>query len=52
MVDLHKVREYTKEIKVLYVEDDKGLLKETEELLLNFFKDIVTATNGEIGLEL
>jgi YesN/AraC family two-component response regulator len=52
MVDLHKVREYTKELKVLYVEDDKGLLKETEELLLNFFKDIVTATNGEIGLEL
>jgi YesN/AraC family two-component response regulator len=51
-MDFNEVKFYTKELRVLYVEDNENLLKETKELLDNFFKTIVTATNGEIGLEL
>ncbi len=43
--------EYTKELHVLYVEDDLMLLKSSEELFSNYFKSITIALNGREGLE-
>ena len=40
-----------RDFKVLYVEDNKGVLNETKELFENFFSEIVTATNGVEALE-
>jgi len=43
--------EYTKDLDVLYVEDDIELLKNTKELFENYFKSVTTATNGLDGIE-
>jgi len=42
----------TKDIKLLYVEDNSELREETLEILEYYFQDIVVAKNGEEGLEL
>ncbi len=46
--DLHK---YSKNLNVLYVEDDDNLRQETESLFKMLFKHIDTAEDGVIGLE-
>jgi EAL domain-containing protein (putative c-di-GMP-specific phosphodiesterase class I)/PleD family two-component response regulator len=51
MLDLTKLREYTKDMKVLYVEDDLSIQAEMQELLKKFFSTIVLAKNGKEGLE-
>lgn len=45
--DLHK---FSKELNILYVEDDDNLREETASLLQTLFKDITTAVDGEDGL--
>ncbi len=50
-MSLQKILTYSKELTVLYVEDDKQLLDETREALEDFFHGIETAQNGQIALE-
>ncbi|MCK4974072.1 MAG: response regulator [Sulfurimonas sp.] len=49
-MELKLLLEYTKDLKVLYVEDNNQLLNTTKELLDNYFKTIDTAEDGEDGL--
>lgn len=51
MVNLQEILQYTKSLTVLYVEDDESLLESTTELLSNFFPLVVTAIDGQDGLE-
>ena len=51
MCDFKDVHKHSKELNVLYVEDDKDLLEETEEFLEDFFKEVVTAFDGVDGIE-
>ncbi|MDF1881532.1 response regulator [Sulfurimonas sp. MAG313] len=46
--DLHK---YSKNLNILYVEDDKDLREETTTLFKMLFKEIDTAEDGQIGLD-
>jgi len=43
---------FSKDLKVLCVEDDLSLLNEMKQLFEDFFKEVDTASNGEIALEL
>ncbi|MCD6174054.1 MAG: EAL domain-containing protein [Sulfurimonas sp.] len=52
MTDLKKLREFTKDMKVLYVEDDKLIRAEIQEYLERFFPVVDLADNGQEGLEL
>jgi len=49
---MDKLLKYTKNLNLLYVEDDKHLVKEMTELFSNFFDDIEIAYNGEEALNL
>ena len=51
MYNFNDVYKYSKNLNILYVEDDKNLLEATSELLEDFFNKVDTATNGENGLE-
>ena len=46
------MKNLTKDIKLLYVEDEDELREETLEILEYYFQDIVVAKDGEEGLEL
>ena len=52
MITVSKLMEYAADIKVLYVEDDKGIQEEIHDFLGRFFPSIDLAGNGEEGLEL
>ena len=52
MVDLKKLKEYTKDMQVLYVEDDKIMQGEINEFLKRFFPIVDLANDGKKGLEL
>ena len=43
--------EHTRNLSILYVEDDTNLLNDTAELLAMYFKSIDTAVDGEDGLQ-
>ncbi len=43
------IREYSKDLHVLYVEDDQDLSKSTKEVLENFFKSVDVAYDGQEG---
>ena len=49
-MELKLLLEYTKDMKVLYIEDDAQLLKTTTELLDNYFTIVDTAPDGQAGL--
>ncbi|PHR72001.1 MAG: hypothetical protein COA66_07300 [Arcobacter sp.] len=49
-MDYALLKKYTKDIKVLFVEDDTDFRKEFEELLLNIFSHVSVAIDGEDGL--
>jgi len=49
-MDIKLLLEYTKDLRVLYVEDDDDLRNSTAELFENYFKHIDTAVNGIEGL--
>ena len=51
MIDLKLILEYSKDVTVLYIEDDKELQESTQKLLNNYFKYVDTADDGQQGLE-
>jgi len=52
MFDVKEVRELTKNLTVLYAEDDASAQQEIEKILKIFFKNTLVANDGEEGLEL
>lgn len=48
--DIKQLTSLSKRLRLLYVEDDKGARATTLEMLHNFFQHIVTASDGEEGL--
>ena len=51
MIDLIKLKEYTKDMSVLYVEDDKIIRAEIHDYLIRFFSVVDLADDGKDGLE-
>ncbi len=51
MLEFNELYNQTKDLKVLYIEDDKNFQEETCVVLNYFFSTIDLATNGEDGLE-
>lgn len=45
------VQRFTKELKILYVEDDLGIRESTTELFKQFFESVDVAEDGKQGLE-
>ena len=45
-MDFNEIFQYTQDIRVLYVEDDIDLQKETSEVLENYFDNISISSNG------
>jgi DNA-binding response OmpR family regulator len=50
MIEIKKLLKQTKNLTVLYVEDDKDLLSSTSEMLQNYFSVVGSAINGEDAL--
>lgn len=48
---LKVIREYSRDLNVLYVEDDENLARDTHEVLKNFFKSVDLADDGQDALE-
>jgi CheY-like chemotaxis protein len=51
MINVKKVRELTKDLTVLYAEDELSAQREITKTLKIFFKRIIVASDGEEGLE-
>ena len=51
MVNLKELVDISHSLKLLYVEDDEDLRISTLKILKNFFKEIVTAVDGQDGVE-
>ncbi|MBN2783035.1 MAG: response regulator, partial [Campylobacterales bacterium] len=52
MIDVKKVRELSKELTVLYAEDEVDIQKELNNTFSLFFKKVIIANDGEEGLRL
>ncbi len=52
MYNLKSMLQYTKVLNVLYVEDDSILLESTKKVFVNYFKNVDTAPDGQVGLNL
>ncbi len=52
MIDVKSLKEFTKILSVLYVEDETLLQESVKEYLQKIFKKVVCASNGEEGLSL
>ena len=50
-MDFKQLYQYTKDLHLLYVEDDKNLREETAEILQDFFKSVEVAVDGQEGLD-
>jgi len=50
-MNLQDILNYSKDLNVLYAEDDEQLLQETGEALEDFFASVETASNGQIALQ-
>jgi len=50
-MDIKELREHAKNLKVLYVEDNKDARESTLMLLDNFFDNIIVAVDGQDGLD-
>lgn len=50
MLDCNEVYKFSKDLNVLYIEDDKNFSKETCELFNEFFKKVVCVYDGEAGI--
>ncbi len=50
-MNLQDILNYSKDLNVLYAEDDKQLLQETSEALEDFFASATTAENGLVALQ-
>jgi YesN/AraC family two-component response regulator len=51
MVDVKELKVYSEGLKILYVEDDDNLRVKTTQLLSHLFENVVTAENGQDGLD-
>jgi signal transduction histidine kinase len=51
MIDLKKLQDYSKDLSILYVEDDKILREKTQDLLSCIFKNLSVAVDGDDGLQ-
>lgn len=51
-IDIERLAQYTKDISVLYVEDNEQSRENTLDLLNDFFAQVHVATNGKEGLDL
>jgi len=51
MVDLEKILKYSKDLTLLYVEDNEDTINYTTTVLSEFFDNIIVATDGLDGLE-
>jgi YesN/AraC family two-component response regulator len=49
-MDLSK-KEFLKDLRILYVEDEEIILSSMEKILKVFVKEVITAPNGKLGLE-
>jgi YesN/AraC family two-component response regulator len=49
-MELNKILPFTKELKILYVEDEENILIHTKEIFDDIFYSVSTAINGEDGL--
>jgi len=49
-IDIEKIIKYSKNLKLLYVEDNEDAREMTSMILEDFFDDITTAVDGEDGL--
>lgn len=52
MIGAKELLKYSKNIRVLYAEDDEKLREDTYRLLSTFFQDISVAENGKRALEM
>ena len=52
MSNLEKLNQLTKDLVVLYVEDDSLLREKTSQMLSNLFKNVDTAENGKEGWDI
>jgi len=50
-MNLQDILNYSKDLNVLYAEDDSQLLQETSEALEDFFESVQTAENGLVALQ-
>lgn len=50
--NIDKIKELTKELSILYVEDEESVRQPVTEILNNFFKKIIVAKDGLEGLDL
>ena len=48
---INELKEYSKNFKILYVEDNDDARVQTQKMLSNFFTDITIAVDGKDGLE-
>ncbi len=51
-MDFKLVHEYTKDLNILYVEDNESLRTSTTNVFNNFFKNVNVAIDGDDGLEM
>lgn len=51
-MEIKKLKEFGSNLNVLYMEDEKEIRQQLEEILKNFFKSVTVAQNGKEGLEL
>ncbi len=51
-IDTKLILEFSKSLRILYVEDDEILCKITKKVLSSYFKEVTVAVNGEEGLRL
>jgi len=51
MIDCNQVYEVSKNLTVLYIEDDKNFAKETHEFFSEFFKKVDCVSDGELGID-
>lgn len=51
-MEIKKLKELGSNLTVLYMEDEKEIRQQLEEILKNFFKTVIVAQNGKEGVEL
>ena len=52
MINSKELIKYTKDLKILFVEDHEELRENTTEILSSFFKEVISASNGQEGINL
>jgi len=52
MINSKELIKYTKNLKILFVEDHEELRENTTEILSSFFKEVISASNGQEGINL